>query len=74
MNQYFTSMYPASAFLETSQLPLVCREQILEEVDNIAKANPHIMKVIVQHLHVYAAAKHYMRDVSRGKEHLDMCR
>jgi len=26
---------------------LMCREQILEEVDNIANANPHIMKVCI---------------------------
>ncbi len=30
-----------------------CREQVLEEVDNIAKANPHIMKVRMPKL-VYA--------------------
>ena len=29
----------------TLGVPPCCREQILEEVDNIAKANPHIMKV-----------------------------
>ena len=29
----------------TLEVPPCCREQILEEVDNIAKANPHIMKV-----------------------------
>ena len=29
----------------TSGVLPCCREQILEEVDNIAKANPHIMKV-----------------------------
>ena len=55
-------------------MSLVCREQILEEVDNIAKANPHIMKVSMHDLHAYDAAPVILQSTRSEGARPNMCR